>query len=364
MRSRNIAYIPELDHLRLLAALIVFAFHYFHFYVGGWKPFNHVPWLGLITEGHTGVTLFFVLSGFIFMRIAIEGGDITYGQFLKNRLLRILPLFLTIFVVAISIGRDKFQATDLLYLFVTNLGGAPTSWHFTTGPAWSISVEFWFYLVFPFLALFYRVDGARYLYKLIVLLWFVKLAAFLANDNSTHMLYSTVIGRFDQFLIGMLAADIYSQRRHWFHANGRLLLALAIALVFAGVTAQARWFSLYADNKHEPIWVIWGSIEAALWGFVVVGYVSANIVWPSWMETALRKGGEASFSFYMWHALIIYTAYELIGLVGGATYVALALNGLFLLIATILFSWLSYSTIERPFLSMRARYTSASDRQH
>lgn len=205
------------------------------------------------------------------MRIAIEGGNITYAQFLRNRLLRILPLFLIIFVVAISIGRDKFQATDLFYLLVTNLGGAPTSWHFATGPAWSISVEFWFYLVFPFLALFYKTEGAKYLYKLILLLWFVKLAAFLANANSTHMLYSTLIGRFDQFLIGMLSADLYSRRRPWLHANGQWLLALSIAAVFAGVAAQARWFSLYADNKHEPVWVIWGSVEATLWAFLLLG---------------------------------------------------------------------------------------------
>ena len=106
MKNHNLEYIPALDHLRFLAASLVFVFHAYHQTVGGWKASPELYAWGFITEGHTGVSLFFVLSGFVFMTIGLQG-EIRYAAFLKNRLLRIFPLFLLFFVIAISIGRDQ-----------------------------------------------------------------------------------------------------------------------------------------------------------------------------------------------------------------------------------------------------------------
>ncbi len=97
MQSRNADYSPEVDQLRLLAAAIVFAFHYFHTFFGGWKAGVAPRWFALVSEGYTGVSLFFVLSGYIFMVIGRKaGGSVPYGPFLMNRVLRIAPLHLTI----------------------------------------------------------------------------------------------------------------------------------------------------------------------------------------------------------------------------------------------------------------------------
>ena len=177
MKSSNLPYIPALDHLRLLAALLVLVFHTFHTYFGQWQPAPYAAVLGLVTEGHTGVALFFVLSGFLFMTIALQAEHIAYGAFMRNRLLRIFPLFLFFFFVAISLQRDTFRAPDALYVLFSNIGKPPTSEHFITGAAWTISVEFTFYLVFPFLARFVRAEGAAYLLRLLLLMAVVKWAA-------------------------------------------------------------------------------------------------------------------------------------------------------------------------------------------
>ena len=73
--------------------------------------------------------------------------------------------------------RDVFRAPDVLYVLFSNIGKPPTSEHFITGAAWTISVEFTFYLVFPFLARFVRAEGVGYLLRLIALMALVKLAA-------------------------------------------------------------------------------------------------------------------------------------------------------------------------------------------
>jgi peptidoglycan/LPS O-acetylase OafA/YrhL len=78
MKSKNVAYIPRLDHLRFFAATIVFYFHMSHYFWLGWKPASDNAWAGIITEGHTGVGLFFTLSGFLFMLIALGTHKIDY----------------------------------------------------------------------------------------------------------------------------------------------------------------------------------------------------------------------------------------------------------------------------------------------
>jgi peptidoglycan/LPS O-acetylase OafA/YrhL len=359
MRSLNFQYNPRIDQLRWLAASIVFLFHFQMEYRAAGGGALASPWAALVTEGHTGVGLFFTLSGFLFMQIALYQKQIVYHDFVRNRALRILPLFLAIFLLATSIGRDKFQPQDLLYLFATNLGLAPTSGTVVTGAAWTISVEFLFYLIFPFLARFSMERGASYLVKLLVLMAFFKVAAYTVNGNSTLMFFSTFVGRFDQFLIGMLAAMLV--QRHWqVLQRWAPLLVVASGALVVGDTALLHLVAPFGGAPRSAFWIAWSAIESAGWAAVIVAWVSFRPRLPGVLERALCQGGKVSFSFYLLHMGVLHVLATEVGLVhptgigwlDAAIMLALAYGGTWAL------ATLSYNTIEEPFLRLRRGYGS------
>jgi peptidoglycan/LPS O-acetylase OafA/YrhL len=360
MQSLNLQYSPRIDQLRWLAATLVFLFHFQLEFRGAGGAALAGPWSALVTEGHTGVGLFFTLSGFLFMQIALYQKRIVYRDFVRNRVLRIFPLFLAIFLVATSISRDKFQPQDLLYLFATNLGLAPTSGTVITGAAWTISLEFLFYLMFPFLARFAMERGARYLVNLLLLMAFFKVAAYTVNDNSTLMYFSTFVGRFDQFLIGMLAALLVQRRRAALQRFAPLLLAASAALV-AGDTALLHAVAPFGAAPKSPFWIWWSMLEAAGWAALIVAWVSFRPRLPMALERVLCHGGKVSFSFYLLHMGVLHSLAAWIGLVhptgvawlDAAIMLALAYGGTWAL------ATLSYNTIEEPFLRLRRAYGSA-----
>lgn len=359
MQSLNLQYNPRIDQLRWLAATIVFLFHFQLEYRGLGGPELKTAWAGLLTEGHTGVGLFFTLSGFLFMQIALHQKTIVYRDFLRNRMLRIFPLFLTIFLVATSIGRDNFQPQDLLYLFATNLGHAPTSGTPVTGAAWTISLEFLFYMVFPFLARFAMERGPRYLLSLLVLMAFFKLSAYTVNDNSTLMYFCTFVGRFDQFLIGMLAAMVYHQERVRLrlHALAPWLLLAAAALVVCEMAALHRYAPFGAAPK-SAFWIFWSMAESAGWAAFILAWVSFEPRLPGPLDRLLRHGGKVSFSFYLLHMALLHLLAKQVGRVTptGNGWIDAAIMVLVTYGATWLLATLSYNTIEEPFLAMRRRY--------
>ncbi|MBP6599806.1 MAG: acyltransferase [Giesbergeria sp.] len=358
MKSQNLAHIPALDHLRLLAALLVLVFHTFHQYFGHWQPAPYAAALGLVTEGHTGVALFFVLSGFLFMTIALQSEGIAYGAFMRNRFLRIFPLFLFFFFIAISVVRDKFSATDVLYVFFSNIGKPPTSEHFITGAAWTISVEFTFYLVFPFLARFVRAEGAVYLLRLLVLMALVKLAAWGVAERATLVFYSTLVGRFDQFLWGMLAALCWQRYASVLQRHGRWLLVLALALLWLASTVQARYASYFSPEPRQAFWVFWGTAEALVWAGVVLAYLGAGIAWPRPLARWLERGGAWSYSLYLWHGLVLFVLHRAVGgwMPLGSVAANAVLHFALVLPLSLAVAWLSFITIEQPFLRLRGRY--------
>jgi peptidoglycan/LPS O-acetylase OafA/YrhL len=359
MKSLNIAYNPRIDQLRWLAATIVFLFHFHLQYreLGGAALTS--PWLALVTEGHTGVGLFFTLSGFLFMQIALHQRQIVYGDFIRNRFLRIFPLFFTVFLVATSIGRDKFQPQDILYLFTTNLGMAPTSLTVVTGAAWCISLEFMFYMIFPFLSRFAIERGARYLLQLLALMLFFKVASYTVNDKSTLMYFSTFVGRFDQFLIGMLAAMLYRARSAWLHRHAGWLLPLALLLVMGNSMLQGQVASFGAQPKSQ-FWIIWSTLESAGWACFILAWVSFDKALPAWLDKVLCHGGKVSFSFYLLHMAVLHSLAQAVGMVTVSGIVRV--DALLMLIACYGATWalatLSYATIEEPFLRMRRGYGS------
>lgn len=358
MHSSNMPHQPRLDHIRCLAAGLVFAFHLVHLFYLHWQPTPDKPWFGLISEGHTGVGLFFTLSGFLFMQIALHHQRIDYGDFIRNRFLRIFPLFVTVFFLAISISRDKFNPQDALYLFFSNLGQAPTSNTFITGAAWTISLEFSFYLVFPFLGRFVRERGAGFLVRLLALMLLFKLGAYLVTERSTHMFYSTLVGRFDQFLIGMLAAVLFVRHRARLARFGLPLLGVAAVAVVLNSALQARYASYFLPAPKQAFWVVWSMFEASGWALLIAAWQLAPVRVPARLDRLLCRGGEISFSFYLLHGLVLYIAHQFLGplTLTGRVITDSLLIGVPLYFVTWQVAALSYEAIEKPFLGLRRQY--------
>src|SRR5436190_19157951 len=109
--------LSRIDHLRAIAALLVVTWHFTHAYV---SPKVVPAWgiLSILEEGHTGVSLFCVISGFIFTHLYADSG-ISYGAFIRKRVLRIAPLFL--FVMALSFYVSPWDPGSVMPMILTNL---------------------------------------------------------------------------------------------------------------------------------------------------------------------------------------------------------------------------------------------------
>ncbi len=169
-KAANGGYITELESIRGLAALLVVVYH-----IPKW---NSVLEIGLINRGYLMVDLFFVLSGFVIYTAYAEKisrwTDLLRFQFLRfGRLYPVHVVFLSVYVIieiakyiaqtyfglqspnTHPFGQNSFGALLEQVFLVQAIG--PTG-HTTTfnGPAWSISVEFYTYLIFALVALTFR----------------------------------------------------------------------------------------------------------------------------------------------------------------------------------------------------------------
>src|SRR5258708_29048470 len=101
MRSSTGAHYLALDHVRALAAFMVFTWHFVHGTSGAPVPFEGAPALfplALLDEGNTGVALFMVLSGYLFAKL-LDGKDISFAGFFWNRFIRLAPLLIIVFAL-------------------------------------------------------------------------------------------------------------------------------------------------------------------------------------------------------------------------------------------------------------------------
>lgn len=143
-------YMPHLDGLRFLAVLTVMVEHWVH---DRYKLY--LPW------GYAGVSLFFVLSGFLITGILLRARDeaeavgqparVTLWRFYVRRFLRIFPLYyLAVVVAAIFLIEGRAMLWPNL-LYVSNIAQfLDGKWAGSVALFWSLAVEEQFYLVWPF----------------------------------------------------------------------------------------------------------------------------------------------------------------------------------------------------------------------
>jgi len=361
MRPRHHSlYLPRLDHLRFLAAMIVLLYHAFHQFVPlDVHPGN--PLLILIDEGHTGVGLFFVISGFIF-GVLTFGRDVRYWQFVRNRVLRIYPLL--VFAVFLGAARIREQIAPSALLFDHLL---PIASFGFSGPQladfpqlWSIAVEFQIYLLFPFLLRFGERYGVRYWLVFIGLLLTIRLLVWSATETVQVLAYGSVFGRLDQFLIGLMAGRLFRSRDGVLSNPWFLLLAVTVALgALWGFDRLGGYYGNGYPAKH-PMWIGWPLIEGLAWAFVVLAYVNSRLSLGRWFGKALTWLGLISYSIFVMHFLVFYALKPWIAtalVLNADPWLDALLKGVVIVLpSTILVAAMTYYLVERPFLRYQGTY--------
>jgi peptidoglycan/LPS O-acetylase OafA/YrhL len=282
--------LPNLDGIRALACLLVVV--------------SHMPWpQPLLTLGETGVTIFFVLSGFLMGHLyaAAEWNWRSVSRYGIARFARIAPIYWLVITVCVLISYASPGEEFLLriegptaiarhYLFAGNV------WIF-----WSIPLEVQYYAFFLLVwwAIAYR---ARLVYALPLL------AVVCATLLVTHSLWGGLMlpNKLHFFLAGTLAGVL--PRSEWkAGAPQRILscLQLGAALLLALPVWQY-------DNKP------------ALYAASTLGLSLATAVYvlslpTPWSRVLLanplaRKIGQASFSIYLMHALVFHFGMPWLGL--------------------------------------------------
>ena len=341
MQSTSGTYFPGLDHVRALAAFLVVTWHFTHGYAGYPVAFNQAPELGLIDEGHIGVSLFMTLSGYLFAKL-IAGRPIHYGAFLWNRALRLLPL---VTLVLLAVWLFEFRGTNADYL--ARLGKGLFLPVLPNG-IWSITTEMHFYIFLPVL-LWVSARWSWAPLAMVAAALCIRFAILASGQSVQDAAYWTIIGRFDQFALGIF----FYQRA----VSGRFAATAGIVL-FAFYAAFDAAGGFY--GAPDRLWIFMPTIEGLALGGLIAWYDAHPIRSPRmWL---VQKAGEYSFSIYLLHFFVVFEIAPLIDrhvMRLDSLYVALPWSMLFF-VAMIGVGHLSYTFVEKPPMRFRKPYIKAA----
>jgi peptidoglycan/LPS O-acetylase OafA/YrhL len=370
MKSSNIAYSPEVAHLRAVAAILIVLYHGEQILgaklrTGGgfdsadWH-FTQNPFFSMILEGHTAVALFMVLSGFIFTwgawRMSVD-----WGGFMINRLLRIYPLYVAVIVLSLATRPGSFDLEGLISMLLPFANVK----RLETGPlvsmSWAIAVEFQFYLLFPLLLMRLNRSPLKVVAAILALDLLLRALGVLLGANARNIGYWHLTGRLDQFALGMGAAALLRIGLGRSAERTRLIARIALAVAVPLAFGVVYWFHLHGGWPNADKWkVLWPPVEGLAWAAVIASYVGAAVWMPSLVSKGVAWLGEVSFSVYLLHFPIIDVFKRHSDLIprwtGDPSRDALIGTVLIVLPAIFIASTVTYTVIEKPFLERRRRY--------
>ncbi len=306
--------IPALTSLRFFAAFWVLLFHIRE--IGLWLG-GTAAYIAFVKLGYLGVSFFFVLSGFILVYV-YAGREVPKTRFWQARFARVYPVYFLALLVTvpnifsmlpllhITSGTPKIAVPAFVLLVEAWL---PRELFFWNPVAWSLSVEAFFYLVFPFAMRLMERRGDWFLRVSMAGLWLASLAMTFSymllkpdgvawptsRDNfliGLAVIKFNPIVRLPEFLLGMCVSLLFLRHRprpaSWPIAAGALLIV-------AGMIFQD-WI---------PYPVMHSGLLAPAFALIIYGFASR----PAWTGVfgarPLILLGEASYSLYLLHASAI-----------------------------------------------------------
>jgi peptidoglycan/LPS O-acetylase OafA/YrhL len=302
--GRHAPQLPSLTGMRWVAAFLVFAYHVSNFGYFGGRGGQIVGWA--FGSGFTGVSFFFVLSGFVLAWTACDGDSA--WAFWRRRLARIYPVHLVTALVALALavtvvpGLGPTGPGEVIanLSLVSSWNGA--WWQALNPVSWSLTCEAFFYACFPLLFAVLRRLRPR---GLAVLVGAAGIAVLLLAwlDDAHRLAFSLNTfppARFAEFVLGAAAAQLV--RLGAWRGPG-LDVAVAVTVVGYFLTAQVpHAYSVAAGTLLGFGLLIPAAAVADLTGA------------PSpWRHRALVRLGEWSFAFYMIHVLVMRWGQQVFG---------------------------------------------------
>lgn len=265
----------SLTSLRFVAAFYVFLFH-----VDARAPIFGEGIIGdFVAEGAVGMTIFFVLSGFILSH-AYQSVKFDLRKYFWNRVARIYPIYLLAAVLALPwLAKGLLEESDLtnpafaivagFILLVTGLlllqAWLPQTFTFWNNSAsWSISNEAFFYSVFPFVrGIIGDLKSGKLLILFIILSVLSSLVptsamVFSNAPDSFALFYAVPIFRLPEFLCGMIAYRLVYGAQ--FNRTRRLSLYALLTLAILHVALLGEVLPGYTLHN----WIIIPGVAALL----------------------------------------------------------------------------------------------------
>jgi peptidoglycan/LPS O-acetylase OafA/YrhL len=268
-----------------------------------------------------GVSIFFVLSGFLIGGILIrqlEKGKDSWGDlvhFWKRRWMRTLPAYF--FVLTIVMGYTMIVTPNLLpdrwwefYFFVQNLFHPRPNFF---GEAWSLSVEEWFYLTVPLL-IFIGVILFRARPKIAILVvviivmaaaivyrWFLYKSLFVYpgiedfdafRKHGDALITYRVLPRLDSLMFGVLGAYVMHYHPKVWKMKFRFLLFLLGGIVL---------YMIKRDNSEHYLMydAVWLHVIKSVGVLLALPFLSTLVVRPNWFTRMVTFISLISYSMYL-----------------------------------------------------------------
>ena len=300
--------LDQITFTRFIAALTVVFFHYGQSIF----PANVSFLFENITAGPIAVGYFYVLSGFI-MAIAYYQPEqknqiaISKKKYWLARFARIYPVYLLALLLIVAAKfkglSDHWQELPLhLALLQSWVPGYPIT---LNTPGWSLSVEAFFYLCFPFLLIWVYKLGTKSLAIFTVILWLVTQTVLLTQLNSSEyapksllhdFIYYNPLMHLNSFVAGLLCG-IYLKRNpsHKNQGKNGFWLAFSFATIFLLIWSRPHLESLLGIKLAFTN----GLLAPAFLFFIVLLARHKGIITKLFSYSWLILLGEASYSLYI-----------------------------------------------------------------
>jgi len=293
--------IRPLTALRFYAAFLVFSIHA--------SMLPGLQWLGHVgsdLQGKIGVSVFFVLSGFIMTYVyygedRYEPSRVSGGRFIIARLTRIYPLHILTMLISLPLGLNSPTAPvdpaalpyHLLLLQEFSpfgyLGDAPNK------VSWTLSCEMFFYLMTP-LVFTLMIRTKKFKAWTVGILFLIVSAATVLFMFYPDIHEERAMFRWSDYLLGILAFLFFQKAQLNIRPWMKWLMPLGILWFCFMMYGEYHWW----DELPTTLMLLPGSVAIVLG----TGFLRNT---KSWFLASDRMVflGEASFAFYMVHEFIL-----------------------------------------------------------